>query len=430
MNHFKDCGLNANILTLLDQVNYHQPTEIQAKSIPVILDNHDILASSKTGSGKTAAFIIPILAKIFSNQQDNYCLVIAPTRELVTQIYDTAKLIAQNNLKCCAIYGGVDINKQINKLKQNPNLIIATPGRVKDHIKRKTLKINQINHFVLDEFDRMLDMGFKDEIKEIYDQIAEIKQVIMFSATKTPEITKTAQKFLNSNYKTIEVIHNEEHNKNIKHDFISATNENKLELLQLELAKCGGSIIIFVNTKRNADKLQKKLASEGYKANSIHGDLRQHQRDRIIKKFRSKNYQILVATDVVARGIDIDHIEHVINYDLPRATEDYIHRVGRTGRMEATGYAISFILNSDKNIYFKILKELALADKLLLTPAKQNKKSHKRRTSNNTTKNKKNIQKNRSLSEKTNSKKIKAKKPNQPKRNSTKSKPKNKKNRA
>lgn len=382
MSNFKDCGVSDKVLTLLNQVNYHQPTDIQKKSISVILDNHDILASSKTGSGKTAAFIIPMLEKIFANQ-NNFCLVIAPTRELVTQIYDTAKLIAQNNIKSCAIYGGVDINKQINNLKKNPNLIIATPGRIKDHIKRKTIKIRQINHFILDEFDRMLDMGFKEEIKEIYEQISDEKQVIMFSATKTPEITKLAESFLDKNYKTVEVITNEENNKNIKHDFISVTKDNKYELLKTELEHREGSIIIFVNTKRTADKLQKQLNNEGYKANSIHGDLRQHQRDRIIKKFRSKNYQILVATDVVARGIDIDHIEHVINFDLPRATEDYVHRVGRTGRMEATGYAISFILNSDQNIYFKIIKLLNIEDVLLLTHSVKAKKSRKKKANNN-----------------------------------------------
>ncbi|MBT5828235.1 MAG: DEAD/DEAH box helicase [Alphaproteobacteria bacterium] len=387
MTNFKDCGVSDNVLTLLKTVGYHEPTEIQHKSIPIILEKHDVLASSKTGSGKTAAFIIPMLEKIFANNNDNFCLVIAPTRELVCQIFDTAKLIAKDRIKCCAVYGGVDINKQINNLKKNPNLIIATPGRVKDHIKRRTINIKNINHFILDEFDRMLDMGFKDEIKEIYQQIAEEKQVIMFSATKSKEITKLAEKYLSKDYKTIAVAGNEENNKNISHSFLSANKDNKFDLLETELSKREGSIIIFVNTKRVADNLQDSLYQNGFKAKAIHGDLRQHQRDKIIKRFRSKSYQILVATDVVARGIDIDHIEHVINFDLPRVTEDYIHRVGRTGRMEAIGNAISFVLNGDRNVYFNIIKELSLKDELEFKQNSSSKPRRNRSNSNNSFRN-------------------------------------------
>ena len=193
MTSFKDYNLQEEIITSLDKVNYHNPTEIQQKSIPLILEGHDILASSKTGSGKTAAFVIPLISRILKDPQQNYCLIIAPTRELVAQIFDTARLLAGKNIKCFPISGGVDIQRQISNLRKNPNIIIATPGRIRDHISRKTVKIGKINHFILDEFDRMLDMGFKDDIKDIYSKLSPKRQTLMFSATDSGEVIKLAK---------------------------------------------------------------------------------------------------------------------------------------------------------------------------------------------------------------------------------------------
>lgn len=373
MKSFKDYNLPDNLLHSLEKVNYHNPTEIQHKSIDIILSGSDLLASSKTGSGKTAAFIIPLIAKISRDPKNNFALIIAPTRELVTQIFDTAKLITTKNIRCCPIVGGVDMRKQISNLRRRPNIIIATPGRIRDHISRETIDIGKINHFTLDEFDRMLDMGFKDEIKHIYHKLSDKKQVIMFSATQSKEIVTLAQNYLSKDYKTVNIITKKENNKNITHNFSYLTSDQKFDNLMKEIDKKTGSTLIFVNTKRYADRLQELLEENGYKSQAIHGDLRQHKRDRIIKKFRSKYYQILIATDVVARGIDIDHIETVINYDFPRTIEDYIHRVGRTGRMHAKGNALSFISNIDKITYNKVISELKLENKITF-PAKKTKK--------------------------------------------------------
>jgi superfamily II DNA/RNA helicase len=378
MTSFKDYGLPDDILLSLERVNYHNPTEIQQKSIPLVLEGSDILASSKTGSGKTAAFIIPILARILQDSQKNYCLIIAPTRELVAQIHETAKLIAGNKTRCCAVFGGVNIQKQISELRRNPNIIIATPGRMKDHISRGTVKMGRINHFVLDEFDRMLDMGFKEDIKDIYSKLSPDRQTLMFSATDSREIVKLARNYLSEDYKTITVVPDKEKKANIKHSFILTSKNEKLELLVKEIESRKGSILIFVNTKRYADQLQESLSDDGYKAKAIHGDLRQTQRDRVIKKFRSKDYQILIATDVVARGIDIDHIEHVINFDFPRATEDYIHRVGRTGRMDSKGFALSFISNSDRDPYSKVISKLGLESTITFSGKSSKKRNFKR----------------------------------------------------
>jgi ATP-dependent RNA helicase DeaD len=382
MKSFKDYNLPDNLLHSLEKVNYHSPTEIQHKSIDIILSGSDLLASSKTGSGKTAAFIIPLIAKIAQYPKNNFALIIAPTRELVTQIFDTAKLITSKNIRCCPIVGGVDMRKQISNLRRRPNIIIATPGRIRDHISRETIDIAKINHFILDEFDRMLDMGFKDDIKHIYHKLSDKRQVIMFSATQSKEIVTLAQNYLSEDYKTVNIINKKENNKNITHDFCYLASDQKFDNLIKEIDKKTGSTLIFVNTKRYADKLQELLQENGYKSHAIHGDLRQHKRDRIIKKFRSKYYQILIATDVVARGIDIDHIENVINYDFPRTIEDYIHRVGRTGRMHAKGNALSFISNIDKIVYNKVISELKLENKITFPTRKYKKKKvfRKKRT--------------------------------------------------
>lgn len=383
MKSFQDYGLPDDILHSLEKANYHNPTEIQQKSIPLILEGNDILASSKTGSGKTAAFIIPVLAKIFQNTISGYCLIIAPTRELVTQIFETARLIAGKKIRCCPIVGGVNIQKQISDLRKNPNVIIATPGRVKDHISRRTIKISKINYFILDEFDRMLDMGFKDEIKQIYSKLSPVKQTIMFSATQSKEVVKLAQNYLDKDYQTVSIISNKENNNNIKHDFASVQKNDKFNLLINTIENKKGSILIFVNTKRYADELQNSLYDKGYKARAIHGDLRQHQRDKVIKKFRAKDFQILIATDVVARGIDIDHIEHVINYDFPKTIEDYTHRVGRTGRMNAKGFALSFISNSDKSSYQKLISKLDIKSKIEFPKKAKNRNNFRKKHRNN-----------------------------------------------
>lgn len=364
VNSFADYGLQNDILYSLEKANYHNPTEIQRRSIPIILDGYDVLASSKTGSGKTAAFIIPVLSKIFCEIKSGYCLIIAPTRELVAQISETARLIARNKIRCCSIVGGVNMQRQISDLKKNPNVIVATPGRIKDHIYRRTVDLSKINYFVLDEFDRMLDMGFKDEIKEIYSKLSPVKQTIMFSATQPKEVLKLARQHLGENYQTVSVVSDQGGNSNIKHDFATVQKSDKFDLLLKEIESKSGSLLIFVNTKKYADELQSSLYGKGHKAKAIHGDLRQHQRDRVIKRFREKDFRVLIATDIVARGIDINHIEHVINYDFPRTVEDYTHRVGRTGRMNAQGCALSFISNSDELPYQRLVSALNIKSTL------------------------------------------------------------------
>jgi ATP-dependent RNA helicase DeaD len=357
MTNFSNLNLPEFLLQKLNEIGYDKATDIQEKAIPVILEGKDLLASSQTGSGKTGAFTIPIIAKMESNS-NLYSIIIVPTRELAIQIKDAIQKISDNKkINIALIFGGSDIKRQIATLKRKPNIVIATPGRLQDHVARRTIDLSLFNILVLDEFDRMLDMGFRDEISKIVAKLPANRQTLMFSATIRKSITEYAKNYLSQPVE-ITVAQKENTHVNIKQDFLNVSVSEKYRTLISEIGTRDGSILVFVNTKRCADDLMSALLEDGHASDAIHGDLRQREREKAIKYFREQKYRILIATDVVARGIDIPHVKHVINYDVPKTFEDYTHRIGRTGRGGASGFSLCFVTSSERKYYNNITMKL------------------------------------------------------------------------
>ncbi len=349
---FDSFDLPVSLKNRLKEIGYDKPTEIQALTIPLILDKKDVLASSKTGSGKTGAFAIPMIARIV---RDDICvLILAPTRELAVQIKDAIhNLRGAERVNTALILGGSDMSRQIDGLKKNPNVVIATPGRLADHIKRRTINLSKFSMLILDEFDRMLDIGFKEEISMIISKLPEEKQTIMFSATTRQSVKNLAKEYMVDHSEVILESAKDDH-KNIQQEFLQIGHSLKHKTLLESIEKHAGSVIVFVATKRMADELAGRLEEDGHMAIAIHGDLRQRERERVIKDFRAEKYRILVATDVAARGLDVPHVKVIINYDMPKSLEDYTHRIGRTGRADALGVSISFVTPIDRKIYHAI----------------------------------------------------------------------------
>jgi ATP-dependent RNA helicase DeaD len=347
MTKFEDFGLQSDLLKKLAELNFTTPTPIQSESIPVALKGRDILGTAQTGTGKTAAFGIPLISHLLNNPEDT-ALVMAPTRELAWQVMDNLRkmLSANSKINLALLIGGEQINKQFGQLKANPRIVVGTPGRINDHLIRKSLKLNKMRFLVLDETDRMLDMGFGIQIDEILESAPMDRQTLLFSATLPKNILKLSSNYLKDPVRISAGSLNTPIAQ-IKQETIKVSESEKYDQLLEQLDKREGSIIVFVKTKSGADKMARKLRSIEHTADAIHGDLRQNQRDKVIKLFRSKKSRIMVATDVAARGLDIPHIEHVINYDLPFSPEDYIHRIGRTGRAGADGAALNFVSPDD-----------------------------------------------------------------------------------
>jgi superfamily II DNA/RNA helicase len=352
-------NLPDEIIAALEGINITTPTEIQEKTIPIALDGKDVLASSQTGSGKTFAFLLPIIHSILKIEEQQktgeknfktepLALILVPTRELATQVRDTLmKLTKKVRLTSALLIGGEPMHKQRLQLSHNTKIIIGTPGRIIDHLERKNLSLSKVKTLVLDEMDRMLNMGMKEQLEEISKDLPKEKQVLMFSATMPPYIIDLSRKYM-ANPERISVGSTTQVSDKISQETLHIEEHLKFSELIKQISARQGSIIIFVKTKRGADKLARMLTSEDHKSESLHGDLSQNRRDRVILSFRRSNYRILVATDVAARGLDIPHTEHVINYDLPMCAEDYLHRIGRTGRAGATGNALSFVSNEDR----------------------------------------------------------------------------------
>lgn len=324
------------------------PTPIQAQAIEPALQGRDVLGTAQTGTGKTFAFLLPILTRM-EKEEGGSALVLSPTRELAQQTYEALRELVDKDPRFTSVLviGGDNIDRQITKLAKRPRFIIATPGRVIDHMKRKTIDLSDVRYFVLDETDRMLDMGFRDDIQTIaYILPEEGKQTLLFSATMPKEITSLAAQYLKDPVRvqigsvtsTVDLVSQE---------IICLGVREKLPQLIHELKTRKGSILVFVRTKHGADRLAKQLKMYGIKANALHGDLRQNRRQQVMDSFRDGMLPVLVATDVAARGIDVPHIGHVINYDLPQCPEDYIHRIGRTGRAGSVGCAVSFIAGDE-----------------------------------------------------------------------------------
>lgn len=336
-------------MSSLERMKFNIPTPIQAQAIPPALEGKDILGSAQTGTGKTGAFGIPLVAKLMQNPR-GLALIMTPTRELAMQVGQTLEefLGKPSTIKTALLIGGDSMPKQIQQLRARPRIIVGTPGRINDHLERGTLMLHETQFLVLDETDRMLDMGFSIQIDRIMKFLPQKRQTLLFSATLPKNIVDMSQKFLNNPVRvsvgsTVQPI------AKIKQEMLHMQDGDKYPQLMEQLAKREGSIIIFTKTKWGAEKMAQRLRKDKHSAEAIHGDLNQNKRIRVIDAFRDCKYRILVATDIAARGLDIAHIRHVINFDLPQCPEDYIHRIGRTGRAGAEGEAVCFITPADRD---------------------------------------------------------------------------------
>jgi ATP-dependent RNA helicase DeaD len=348
MINFEGFSLSQNLKNSLARMNFTAPTPIQVSSIPLALEGRDILGSAQTGTGKTAAFSIP-LVELLSRSKQGSALVLTPTRELANQVIAVIiQLLGKSNpIKAACLIGGESMHKQLGQLKSRPRIIVGTPGRINDHLDRKSLKLSDTGFLVLDETDRMLDMGFGIQIDRILKYLPAKKQTLMFSATLPEEIVRMSAKYL-KNPERVSMGATNVPSIKIKQEVIHIKQEQKYQELIKQLQERTGSILVFVKTKHNSKNLAAKLCKEKFKADALHGNLRQSKRTTVMSAFRNKKFTILVATDIAARGLDVPHIEHVINYDLPQVAEDYIHRMGRTARAGAEGSSLSFITNSDR----------------------------------------------------------------------------------
>jgi ATP-dependent RNA helicase DeaD len=357
MLQFSEMGLPQTILHALENQGFTTPTPIQAQSIPLALAGKDILGSAQTGTGKTLAFALPLINHLLNNPE-SMALVLTPTRELAGQVNDHIQKILGRKIpvKTALLIGGDPYSKQLFQLK-SARIIIGTPGRIIDHMENNAFNPQIIDFLILDETDRMFDMGFGIQLQEIINQLPSKRQTLMFSATFPPSIEKLAKKQL-IQPERISIGSLTMAPQNIKQEFVHVKDTEKYPTLLSELEKREGSIVIFVKTKIMADKLSYRLTKDDHNASAIHGDLRQTKRERVIRGFRSNRFHILVATDVAARGLDVPHVEHVINYDAPQNPEDYIHRIGRTARAGKEGSSLSFITPDEKKKWFFIDKKL------------------------------------------------------------------------
>ena len=354
MENFKSIKIENSLKNSLWKMNFIKPTKIQEMAIPLALEGKDILGTAQTGTGKTLAFSIPLINKLILDNSA-LALVICPTRELATQVVEAIRSIMSNkiNIKTALLIGGESMQKQLKQLNDRSRIIVGTPGRINDHLKRRSLNLSNTKYLVLDETDRMLDMGFTPQIDLILKFIPKNHQTLLFSATLPQNILKISERYLSypervsTGATSIPIA-------KIKQETLKVFKENKYDELVDQFLSRKGSILVFVKTKRSADKMSKRLREEGHSVDAIHGDLRQSKRDRVINSFRKGFKRILIATDVAARGLDIPLIQHVINYDLPQVPEDYIHRIGRTARAGSEGSALTFLTSEDTSIWNSI----------------------------------------------------------------------------
>ncbi len=351
MTLFKEMAMPEPLQKALEHLNFSQPTPIQLQTIPASLSGKDIMGSAQTGTGKTLAFSVPLVAHLLANPQA-MALVLTPTRELAQQVALTIKQLVGNsmNIRSALLIGGEQIGRQFQQLKGNPRIIVGTPGRVIDHLERKTLRKNNFSFLVLDETDRMFDMGFGIQLDQIISQLPTERQTLMFSATFPPKIEKLAANYMITPQRVFvdAVIAISD---KLKQENMFIKDSDKYDQLLTQLNTREGSIIVFVKTKINADRLATQLVKMDHNAAAIHGDLRQHKRERVMMAFRQGRYRILIATDVAARGLDVPELRHVINYDLPQASEDFIHRIGRTARNGAEGSSLTFISMKERKLW-------------------------------------------------------------------------------
>ncbi len=347
--NFKDLGLQSALTQICESLGFDEPTPIQEQTIPAILEGADIIACAETGTGKTAAFLLPLIQRLTENKPSGVAvLVLAPTRELATQIEAACRGFAPKKIRCVALIGGAGYKRQTEGLR-GANIIVATPGRLIDFMGQGAINFSRLQTLVLDEADRMLDMGFLPAIRRILESIPKKRQTLFFSATITSEVGKIANSMMNSNPQYVEVSRNGQTVELIEQTAYPVSAQSKtvllLDLLEREKFE---RVLVFTRTKRGADRLSHILEARSHKATRIHGDRSQSQREAALLGFKNGKTRVLVATDVAARGIDIDSVSHVINYDVPEVAEDYVHRIGRTGRAGNKGRAITLVTPSDE----------------------------------------------------------------------------------
>lgn len=352
---FKDFKLSKDILTSIERLGYKEPSEVQAKVIPLILKNNDVIAKSQTGTGKTAAFSIPICENIELEEREPQALVICPTRELAIQIKDDFINIGRfKRLSCTAVFGKEPIHTQINRLKQRVHVVAGTPGRIIDLIDRDALKLKNIRYLVIDEADEMLNMGFIDQVKSIINKIPKKRSTLLFSATISEKITDLCNRYM-VNPVFIDIKSENPVTNRIKQLYYETDYHNKFDLLnKIMYTERPESAMIFCSTKKNVEDLTLKLQDRAYSCRALHGGMLQADRINTIKSFKKGEFNFLVCTDIAARGIDIDNITHIINYDIPMEKESYIHRMGRTGRAGGSGTCITFVTPRD----YRFLKSI------------------------------------------------------------------------
>ena len=348
---FEDMNISNEICRAVLEMGFEEATPIQSQAIPVILEGKDIIGQSQTGTGKTAAFGIPLLERINPEDRRLQALILCPTRELAIQVSEEFRKLLKykDNIRVLPIYGGQPIDRQIAALRKGTQVVIGTPGRVMDHMRRRTIKAETVQMMVLDEADEMLDMGFREDIETILVKIPEEHQTLLFSATLSPEILDITKRF-QKNPEFIKIVRKELTVPNIEQYYFDVKEKTKLDALCRIIDVYDPKLaMVFCNTKKRVDDLVEMLQGRGYFAEGLHGDLKQAQRDKVMQKFRNGTIEILVATDVAARGIDVDDIDVVFNYDVPQDEEYYVHRIGRTGRAGKAGKAFTFCVG--KEIY-------------------------------------------------------------------------------
>jgi ATP-dependent RNA helicase DeaD len=348
--NFSELGLSEEILRAVTEMGFTAPSPIQAQGIPAVLQGHDVIGQAQTGTGKTAAFGIPVLERIDTTSNATQALILCPTRELAVQVSEEINKLAKykRGLRIEAIYGGDSIERQIRSLKRGVHIVVGTPGRVMDHMQRRTLHFDEVRMMVLDEADEMLDMGFREDIESILSEMPEDRQTILFSATMSKPIMSITKRFQKDPV-LIKVVRNELTNQNIEQLCFEVKPSAKVEVMTRLIDMYHlNSLLVFCNTKRKVDEIVEDLQLRGYASEGIHGDLRQQQRNNVMSKFKAGVTTILVATDVAARGIDVSGLDAVINYDIPLDEEYYVHRIGRTGRAGMSGKAFSLVARDEK----------------------------------------------------------------------------------
>ncbi len=368
VNRFQDMSISPLLFGALEKMGITKPTEVQSQAIPVGLDQADLVAVAQTGSGKTLAFALPILTALEKNPEAR-ALIMAPSREMAQQISKVfVALCADIPMTAALVIGGIPSAKQISQLKKNPRLIIGTPGRLNDHLVGNKLLLQNVEYVVIDEADRMLDMGFSPQLKNIQNTLRGKRQTLMFSASFSPAIEGIAQLFMGSNAFMIRSSQAEEPVASLKQTVLLIDKFKKNDRLLDELNATKGGVIVFCGNQGSCERMGQYLKEYGYSTDLIHGGLSQGHRNRVVRNFREGEIRIVVATDLLARGIDVPHVDHVINFDLPFQAEDFLHRIGRTARAGRVGNAITFVTSTDTKMYNKIKPYLQGASEIKVDP--------------------------------------------------------------